>query len=185
MKLKKIILLILLFVLFLLLCNSKVYATISFQYNGKTYTCPDLPASDFDYQIVFFRYANSKTYYFNFYETNVIPLDYYSNYNGNSYALVHSGSSIRFRGSLSVNGGSWSVSTNGSPIAVTITEGVQPSNIVYANYNVDLVNYSTNVSTRVYTLPENYDNLPYFLNSDEDIALGEQDLIIMPRRFSK
>lgn len=54
---------------------------------------------------------------------------------------------------------------------------------IASNDDIPIYNYN-NVLVDSYAgalPPESYANLPYFLNSVDDIALGEQDLIIMPR----
>lgn len=51
--------------------------------------------------------------------------------------------------------------------------------VIEVDYNLE---YNNQV---VVTPPESYENYPYFLNSPEDIATGNEDLVIMPRRFPK
>lgn len=57
-----------------------------------------------------------------------------------------------------------------------------PQNI---NYSGDMSSVAYSKNTSIFSSLFEYNNFPYILNSQEDLAKGEEDIIIMPRRFQK
>lgn len=99
---------------------------------------------------------------------------YRSSYNSSSY---NSFSKYTFNYST----GLWT--SNGS---ISSTNPCNGSLLLYYDSNI----LSSSDGSVLYTSTQNifkglyqYNNFPYILNSQEDLAKGEEDLIIMPRRF--
>lgn len=75
---------------------------------------------------------------------------------------------------------SWSYS--GVVSSFDIMNFVYMSQNIYNSSNGNLVYSDTN---QFFKGLYEYNNFPYILNSQEDLAKGEEDIIIMPRRFQK
>lgn len=174
---------IFLFIIFFYCIKSFGYE--SFVINGVTKTCATIP-TDYEYTCVWYRPADgyfymmqcTKPYYFE-----------YDNPNGDtdiiSYPLT-GGQKLNYRYARCKENNilSWSTrvsDTNKSSFVNSISLSYNNLTILYSTTDLEVLNSTTNTYSPLYTLPESYANLPYFLNSAEDIAYGEQDLIIMPR----
>lgn len=186
------------FLFFLFIWNNVVLG-YTFEYNNQTYTVPD-PAYQYDYYCYVIVKNRNLSYFEINYFTCTQPIRYYYNISGSSFiGLYNAPSNYNSYSCHTTSYGqelnSWKSTnkvdntnnqrTNGwgltSTYNITFLEANQPV------YQYNSTAYNSSPTNELYTPPvppEDYDILPYFLNSDEDIAIGNQDLIIMPRRFS-
>lgn len=212
MKQKKLIIFILIFIVFLLLFSSDVLGYTTYKAkNNKTYYIPDyiLDTDTYPYNCIFVQYSstNSSTARVYVCQSN-LPIYFTTpvGYTTTNASLVTSvvpyvsGRNLNcyFRSVNDCTKTSAYFQVTDKPVSTkgmlaTSISPVSSSPIEIISANHDIFMYVDNRSsgtdynnpTTLYSLPESYSNYPYFLNSDEDIAQGDKDLIIMPRRFCK
>ena len=189
---KIIIIFILIFFLFLF---NKCFA-LTFTYNGNEYTCKDPPVVNKPYQVVALQYRkDTNVWYKSFYYCDY-PIGIYHNgsewgYAVGDYNTNHTQGTYYYNTS-GLNSSYGSTTYNfitGTFYPVTSTKYQEP--VFYANYELRLFNnytdiennYSGSNSSVIVPLPENYDNLPYFLNDSTDIAYGGYNIVVMPGDF--
>ena len=174
---------------FLFIWNNVVNASYDFTYNGNNYSIADIPytpSSNTPYGVVLAKksgnYINVQAVYSSF------PLICYKD--GNYYTLGG--------GTNGTNGiitSYYYTSVNSRWTTQRLNQTNTYYNVFAEFQNTALGNLQNSIIETNYLItyndyivaspPESYDTYPYFLNSAEDIAKGNDDLIIMPRRFSK
>lgn len=190
-KTRKFLFFILVFIAVLFLKNN-VFASYTFTYNNVNYTLPDIPTSNYQYFTAGVFDYNAKNLYV--YYTNVEPFIQAITSGGQTYYVITTGSGRvtydKYAFYLPNQNGSWqtinqSTSTSGLRLTSEIYNFfTSPEQLKNSNKVIE-VNYPLKYGeTVIITPPEYFSEFPYFLNSTEDIALGEQDLIIMPGDFT-
>lgn len=182
MKFKKILLfvLVLLILIFLPFSNSNA---IEIVYNENTY---DLGApedfNNYDYYILLCLNYGSE----NLYMLLLSDSNFYINSDDSGKSLFIATSSDNFkRYDLMFNKstfavGSWTENTSKTKDKLhSVNSGYLLGQLVYSSH--DLYNLYGGNTLFFNRTPIPYSNFPYILNVEEDLAKGEQDIIIMPR----
>lgn len=170
------------FLFFLFIWNNVVLG-FTFEYGNQTYTIPD-PEYQYDYYCYVITKNKQLSYFQLRYFTCTQPIRYYYNISGSSFIGLYNSptnynsfscdwisTSQGWKDPYAVNNtnnqrtSTWGTTSN---YLITFIEANQPI------YQYGSLAYNTNPSNEIYTPPnppEEYDVLPYFLNSDEDIAI--------------
>lgn len=169
---------------FFFVWTNVVNANYDFTYNNTNYSIPDIPPSGLAYRIV--NFTGSSPYYYLYVTYSSSPLECIYTASNNYSVGLSSGQPACTITQYYYNfyRQKWITEYSNEVITTPFNIGSQfqkstlnafQSTFIEADYNI----YYNN--DLVAGPPENYDVTPYFLNSDEDIAIGNEDLIIMPR----
>ena len=171
---------------FLFIWNNVVNASYDFTLNGNDYSIPDIPYTPSNitpYGIVVARLYGSNITVQAVYSS--FPLICYKESNNYKLGGGSNGTSGTASSYYYYNGRWTTQYVNSSQTYYNVLAEFQNSSLGNLQNSIIETNYLITYNDYVVASPpESYDVLPYFLNSDEDIAIGNQDLVIMPGDFS-